>query len=144
VITTNLNLVRSAVTKQTANLDVAARLARNEMMMAMIQLSKKEIQGKRKEGEKATAGEPPKNRTGNLRRSIKGQPINRGYAKYVALVGPTMVYSRAVELGGAYAPSSWYGTTAMAGFPYMKPAFKKFTLGGVQNRIIIKHLARFL
>lgn len=144
MITTNLNLVRNAVTQKTASIDVATRMARNEMMMAMIQLAKKEIKGRRPEGEKATAGEPPKNRTGNLRRSIKGFPTKVGFAKYAAIVGPTMVYARAVELGGIYAPQSWHGTTAMAGFPYFKPAYEKYVHAGLTQKIMLKHLGKLL
>ena len=55
-----------------------------------------------------------------------GEKITKGFAKYEAIVGPTIIYGRAVELGGNFAPRSWKGTTAMRGFPYMVPAFKKF------------------
>jgi hypothetical protein len=120
------------------------RLARDEMMTAMIQLAQNEIKGSRKEGEKAVAGQPPKNRTGNLRRSIKGFKFSSGYARYNAIVGPTMVYSRAVEIGGRYAPSSWQGTTAMGGFPYMKPAYEKFIESNLVNKIFIKHIGKLL
>jgi len=74
-----------------------------------------------------------------IRRSIRGQKFNKGFGKYEAIVGPTIIYGRAVELGGKYAPPSWKGTSAMAGFPYMNPAFQKFK---VQVPMIIrKHLA---
>ena len=144
MIITNLNLVKTAVTRQTANLDIRVRMARDEMMTAMIQLAQHEIRGQRKEGEKATAGEPPKNRTGNLRRSIKGFKFSTGRARYSAIVGPTIIYGRAVELGGDYAPSSWQGTSAMKGFPYMKPAYEKLTNGGLVNKILRKHLGSLL
>jgi hypothetical protein len=109
------------------------------MMMVLIQLSKEEIQGRRPKGEKATAGQPPMNRTGNLRRSIRGEKITKGFAKYEAIVGPTIIYGRAVELGGNFAPRSWKGTTAMRGFPYMAPAFKKFQV--LAPNIVRKNLA---
>jgi hypothetical protein len=144
MIVTNLNLVKTAVTRQTVNLDLKVRMARDEMMAAMIQLAQEEIKGQRKEGEKATAGEPPKNRTGNLRRSIKGFKFATGFARYNAVVGPTMTYSRAVELGGGYAPDSWQGTSAMRGFPYMKPAYVKLVNGGIINKIFIKHIGSLI
>jgi hypothetical protein len=140
----NLNLVKSAVTAQSARLDVKVRMARDEMMTAMIQLSQEEIKGQRKEGQPAVAGQPPMNRTGNLRRSIKGFKYTTGYARYNAIVGPTMTYSRAVELGGSYAPASWQGTSAMRGFPYMKPAYEKLVNGGIISKIFIKHLGSLL
>jgi len=44
-------------------------------------------------------GQPPTNVTGNLRRSITSS-VRRGFgASYIATVGPTMIYSRALELG---------------------------------------------
>jgi hypothetical protein len=119
-----------------------ARNARDEMMTTLIQLAKEEIQGKRGKTngvwDKATAGQPPMNRTGNLRRSIRGEKIN-GFGKYEAIVGPTVVYGRAVELGGSFAPKSWRGTSAVKGFPYMLPALQKFKV--IAPRIIQKHLA---
>ena len=126
MIVTNLNSVRKGLTKATSNLDQSVMHLRDEMMAALIQLSKEEIKGRRPDGQRATAGEPPMNRTGNLRRSIRGEKFKTGFAKYEAIVGPTIVYGRAVELGGTFAPKSWIGTSAVKGFPYMQPAFKKF------------------
>jgi hypothetical protein len=140
VITSNLNLVRSALEKAGSSLDKGAEGARNEMMLSLIQLSKEQIQGRRPKGEKATSGQPPMNRSGDLRRSIRGEKFRKGFASYSAIVGPTIIYGRAVELGGAYAPESWEGTSAMAGFPYMKPAFIRFR--AVAPAIIAKHIGQ--
>ena len=140
MITSNLKLVRSALEKAGADMDKGAMAARDEMMLALIQLSKEQIQGKRPKGEKATSGQPPMNRTGNLRRSIRGEKFRKGFASYSAIVGPTIIYGRAVELGGSYAPDSWRGTSAMAGFPYMKPAFMKFRV--IAPAIITKHIGQ--
>lgn len=68
---------------------------------------------------KAVPGFPPMNRTGDLRRSIRAERFNQGFAKYSAIVGPTIVYGRKVELGGRY----W---RAGVRFPYMAPAYAKF------------------
>jgi hypothetical protein len=143
MIVTNLKLVKKSVDNMGLRLDVSVRNARDEMMTAMIQLSQEEIKGQRPAGEKATAGQPPMNRTGNLRRSIRGEKFQEGFAKYSAIVGPTISYGRAVELGGEYAPPSWRGTTAMKGFPYMTPAYQKFVGSGLINQIYTKHLAGF-
>jgi hypothetical protein len=139
VITSNLRQVRAAVEKAGKSLDTGARNARDEMMVTLIQLAKEEIKGKRPDGQKATSGQPPMNRTGNLRRSIRGEKYHTGFAKYSAIVGPTIIYGRAVELGGGYAPKSWKGTSAMKGFPYMAPAFAKFQV--IAPRIVAKHLS---
>lgn len=138
MIVTNLNSVRKGLTKATSNLDQSVMHLRDEMMAALIQLSKEEIKGRRPEGQRATAGQPPMNRTGNLRRSIRGEKFKTGFAKYEAIVGPTISYGRAVELGGTFAPKSWIGTSAMKGFPYMQPAFKKFQV--MVPAMVSKHL----
>lgn len=138
MIVTNLKQVRQALEKAGAGLDEGARNARDEMMLSLIQLSKEEIQGRRPKGQKATSGIPPMNRSGNLRRSIRGEKFRQGFASYSAIVGPTIVYGRAVEMGGQWAPESWKGTSAMAGFPYMKPAFAKFRV--IAPVIIAKHI----
>ena len=128
----------AAVTKQTDKLDLSVRAARDEMAMTLVQYAKEEIKGKRQPGEKATPGEPPKNRTGNLRRSIQAKKFQKGYASYTAVVGPTVLYGRPVELAGQYAPPTWTGETKSKGFPYMEPAFKKFQQ--VAYKILRKHL----
>ena len=133
MITSNLKLVREATKKAGKSIDDGARATRDEMMVTLIQLAKAEIVGKRPKGERATSGQPPMNRTGNLRRSIRGEKYNVGFAKYEAIVGPTMIYGRAVEMGGA---PTW---TKGQKFPYMSPAYAKFRL--VAPRIVQKHMA---
>ena len=134
----NLKLVRQSLEKAGSGLDNGARAARDEMAMVLTQLAKEEIKGKRGklpngQWEKATSGQPPMNRTGNLRRSIRAEKRKEGFAKYSAIVGPTIVYGRAVELGGA--PTWPVGTR----FPYMEPAFAKFRV--IAPAIVRKHLA---
>ena len=129
----NLNLVSKAVTKAGKSIDDGARATRDEMMTTLIQLAKAEIVGRRPKGQVATSGKPPMNRTGNLRRSIRGEKYNVGFAKYEAIVGPTMIYGRAVEMGGA---PTW---TKGQKFPYMSPAYAKFRL--IAPRIVQKHMA---
>ena len=133
MITSNLKLVREATKKAGKSIDDGARATRDEMMTTLIQLAKAEIVGKRPKGQMATSGQPPMNRTGNLRRSIRGEKYNVGFAKYEAIVGPTMIYGRAVEMGGA---PTW---TRGQKFPYMSPAYAKFRL--LAPRIVQKHMA---
>jgi hypothetical protein len=136
MIKSNIFQVIKAVDKQTEKLDIGARTARDEMMNTLIRYAKEEIKGKRTPSERATSGEPPMNRTGNLRRSIKGEKLRTGFASYSAIVGPTIIYGRAVEMGGKYAPRSWRDDQK---FPYMKPAFKRFQK--VAMSIMRKHLS---
>ena len=128
MITSNLKLVRKSVDKIGVNIDKSARMARDEMMTALIQLSKEQIEGARpytvgprggRRYEKATPNQPPMNRTGDLRRSIRGERFNVGFANYTAIVGPTIIYGRRVELGGGNWPIGLR-------FPYMEPAYQKF------------------
>ena len=135
MIINNIGTVKRAITVKTNEIDLGAKAARDEMMASFIQFAKEEIKGKRPKGQKATTGEPPMNRTGNLRRSITGEKNRIGFANYTALVGPTMVYGRAVELGGKYGPKTWRNNEH---FPYMQPAFNKFQR--IAMLIIHKHL----
>ena len=139
MINTNINQVRRAITHKIDDIDVGARAARDEMMTTFIQLAQEEIKGQRgkvgSKWEKATPGEPPKNRTGNLRRSIRGEKAREGFASYTAVVGPTIIYGRSVEVGGKYAPPTWRHNEK---FPYMEPAFNKFR--SLIGTIVRKHL----
>lgn len=132
IASSNLKLVRSAWTKSTSSLDVRTRAMRDEMAMALTQLAKQEIKGSRPyktgpEGgriySKAVSGQPPMNRTGDLRRSITAYKYRIGFESYGAIVGPTIIYGRAVELGGKYGPPNWKNGER---FPYMAPAYQKF------------------
>lgn len=144
MINSNLKLVRKGVDTFTANIDSGARAARDEMMAALIQLSKEQIAGARpytkgprggRIYEKAIPGEPPMNRTGNLRRSIRGEKTSAGFGTYMAIVGPTIIYGRRVELGGGNWPSG-------VRFPYMEPAYAQFR-SVVYPQIIAKYFRRF-
>jgi len=136
----NIPEVMKAVHKKMAKIDLGVRAANNEMSNKLVQLAKEEIKGKRANvGYPATPGEPPMNVTGNLRRSIKAERFREGFASYSAIVGPTIMYGRSVEMAGKYAPRSWTGATREKGFPYMKPAFIKFQK--IAMAIMRKHLA---
>ena len=140
MITSNLKLVKEATKKAGKSIDDGARATRDEMMVTLIQLAKAEIVGRRPKGQRATSGKPPMNRTGNLRRSIKGEKYRIGFGSYGAIVGPTIIYGRSVEVAGEYAPPSWKGDARAKGFPYMKPAFKRFKL--VYASILRKHILK--
>jgi len=150
-IKTNIPTVHREITQLEENIDKGARAAVNEIAEALEKLIKNEIKGQRgftlgpqggKIWDKAEAGKPPMNRTGNLRRSIKSRKVRQGFGVYRAEIGPTAVYSRAVEMGGEYAPRSWRGTSAMRGFPYVLPAWKKFKESGMLQEIFSKNVVR--
>lgn len=71
------------------------------------------------------SGRPgPEVRTGSLRRGIKVAPIERAGAWWQTRVGPTMIYSRRVELGYRGTDSLGRGYDAPA-YPYFTPAYKE-------------------
>lgn len=128
MITTNVPMVIKSLNNISREIDVRALQTRNELTRLFLFLAKSEIKGSRKKaGYPAIPGKPPMNLTGTLRRSIVARKYQKGFADYRSIVGPTVVYARALELGGRYAPPSWRGTKAQEdGFPFMKPAFDKF------------------
>lgn len=132
---TNLNIVKKAWDRRSESLDQAMEGLQRDLTAAAIQLAQNEIRGRRMPGERATPGAPPKNRTGTLRRSIRGEKTKRGFADYKAVVGPTVVYGRAVELGGA---RNWPSGLR---FPYMAPAYGKLRL--VARQMIASNLGRW-
>lgn len=124
MIPNNLQLVRKVWDSKTTSIDVAARAARDEMMAALIQLSKEQIEHRRKKEDgkwtpKPVPGESAWSRSGDLRRSITGVKGQLGFANYTAVVGPTIVYARQVELGGGNWPAG-------VRYPYMEPTYEKF------------------
>ena len=136
MIRNNLWQVMADVKRAQMKLDVGARMARDEMMMKLIQLSQEEIKGDRRDVPyPAVTGQPPMNVTGNLRRSIRGEKFRTGFASYKGMVGPTIVYGRSVEIGAPYNPPTWQNEQR---FPFMKPAFEKYKK--FHNAIIMKHL----
>jgi hypothetical protein len=129
------------VNKFISNLDVKVEKTRDEMMAALIQLSKEEVNTKRSRVgvtssgkpiyEKGNPGEPAHKRTGTLQRSISGEKQRLGFASYGALVGPQIIYGRRLELGGG----NWKSGVK---YPYMQPAFEKFK--PIANEIIARNL----
>jgi hypothetical protein len=68
----------------------------------------------------AKIGGPPMTRSGDLRASIGTGVTRKGFGSYVAIVGPAVLYGRAVELG---APSWRSGTK----YPFISTAMKKIS-----------------
>jgi hypothetical protein len=133
----NLPQVKAALLAYQQQFDMRVGNAAREISMAFEGYAKREIKGERPKGEKAITGEPPMNRTGNLRRSIRGTSERVGFAKYSAIVGTDMIYGRAVEVGAPYNPPSWQNGER---FPYLAPALQKFAMSGLISRILTKHI----
>jgi hypothetical protein len=96
-------------------------------MATLIQFAKEE---QRTDGGEPRPNGPPVVRTGNLRRSIRGDKQNIGFQKYTATVGPTLEYGRVLELG--FSNGNQY--------PYMQPAYIKYLR--VSENIMKKHFGK--
>jgi hypothetical protein len=120
-----------------ARFDMKLALASGEIALRLEGAGKRMIVGQRNPEDRATPNKPPMNRTGNLRRSIKGSSGKIGFGIYESVVGAGMVYARAVEMGGEYAPPSWKNGQR---FPFLEPAVKDFISTGMITRILIKHM----
>jgi hypothetical protein len=135
MITTNLDIVIKKISNSEIKLDAAAFAATEELKKTAIELIKSEIKGTRPKGQKAVTGQPPMNRTGKLRASVKGEATRVGFASYGAIVGPTVgTYARAVEVGNPFNPPTW---TKGEHFPYVRPAYIK--LKAMVPAIIKRH-----
>lgn len=146
MIPNNLKLVKGVWNKAAKKVDLKARMARDDMMTALIQMTKETLnaQGKRpyttgpRGGRiytKAISGHPPMMRSGDLKRSIRGERYQLGFANYSAIVGPTVIYGRVLELGGN--PNWGSGTM----FPYMAPTWAKFQ-GVVAAQIVERYFGK--
>jgi hypothetical protein len=83
------------------NILTAIEFATTQTGLDAVTVMKSLITGAHKKGTPtpSSPGQPPTNITGNLRRSISSS-VKRGFGlSYIATVGPTMIYSRALELG---------------------------------------------
>ena len=74
----NLKLVRNSVDAGIRDIETSVHAAAREMQLALTQLAKQQIKGRRPEGQRATAGESPMNRTGTLRRPLGVAPFTLG------------------------------------------------------------------
>lgn len=81
---------------------------------------------KRGEGHIEGTGPGPNVVTGTLRRSIT-TTVRYGFGSYIATVGPTVEYARAVELGHP----RWGGKR----YPYLIPAAGKLIGNGTLSRV---------
>jgi hypothetical protein len=76
---------------------------------------------------KHVGGSGPNTVTGNLKRSIK-TTYRVGFDKYIAEVGPTMIYARQVEKGGGKWPPG-------VKYPYLEPAALLLLRNGTLTRV---------
>ena len=111
--------------------DLAAQRMANEMAALTERVAKEKANTgthKRGLGHVVGTGPGPNVVTGTLRSSIKYETSRVGFGVYQAIVGPTVIYGRTLELGNP----NW---TSGAKYPFMRPAFEELRANGGYNEI---------
>jgi hypothetical protein len=101
VVIKNLSQVQASLTAYEQQLERAGQLALTQAALAVERQAKLNANTgthKRGEGHIPGTGPGPNRVTGTLQRSINTQ-TRYGFGSYVATVGPSVEYARAVELG---------------------------------------------
>jgi hypothetical protein len=127
---TNLNDVMSAVSKNVSNVEKAAQYAVGVTALTIERQAKKNADTgshPRGQGHIPGTGPGPNRVTGTLMGSIQ-TTVRYGFGSYIAIVGPTVEYARAVELGS----SRWKSGVK---YPYLFPAGKQLSEDGTLNRV---------
>lgn len=120
-----LGPVMEAFAKVSAQADLAARSIVAKAAAEAEKQAKAGFSGSHAKGEPHVGGNKPNIVTGNLRRSIKHDPVHRdGIASYGTTVGPTAVYGRRVELGYA-GGGGGPGHQRTRPFPYFEPGARR-------------------
>jgi hypothetical protein len=142
IVIKNLNEVLAAIDGASDKISQGAQIGVMRVGLAVERQAKLNFQGTRsyekrvsKNGRpyivttppKHVGGSGPNTVTGNLKRSIK-TTFRVGFDKYIAEVGPTMIYARQVEKGGGKWPSGLK-------YPYLEPAALLLLRSGKINRI---------
>lgn len=112
-------------------LDMATRIATSQASRLIERETKKTLatsSHKRGTPTPSAPGEPPSLVTGTLRRSVKVKgPARMGGGRWSAQIGPTAVYGRIQELGGATGRD---GATELPPRPFLRPTYEKLAASG--------------
>jgi hypothetical protein len=130
IVIKNLQDVINAVDKNVDNIEKAAQYGLGMAALAVERQAKINANTgvhKRGQGHIPGTGPGPNVVTGTLRRSITTE-IRYGFGNYVATVGPTVEYARAVELGS----SRWKSGVR---YPFLVPAVGYLVGSGKLNSI---------
>jgi phage gpG-like protein len=127
---TNLRDVMNAVSKNVSNIEQAAQYATGIAALEIERQAKKNADTgthPRGQGHIPGTGPGPNRVTGTLMGSIQ-TTIRYGFGSYIAIVGPTVEYARAVELGSP----RWKSGVK---YPYLFPAGEQLSRDGTLNRV---------
>lgn len=129
IIVRNLSQMLGGLDKFEQNIMMAGEYAIGQTGLALEREAKINANTgthKRGEGHIPGTGPGPNVVTGTLRRSITTE-VRYGFGAYIATVGPTVEYARAVELG----IPKWGGKR----YPYLIPAAGKLIGNGTLNKV---------
>lgn len=130
VVIKNLGQVLSGLTELEQKAELAAEYAITQAALTVERQAKINANtGTHKKGQPHIPGTGPGPNvvTGTLRRSITTE-VRHGFGSYVATVGPTVEYARAVELGS----SKW---KRGGGYPFLFPAVGTLQGNGTLQRV---------
>lgn len=130
IVVKNLQEVINAIDKSVDNIEQAAQYGLGMAALAIERQAKINAntgQHKKGLGHIPGTGPGPNVVTGTLRRSITTQ-VRYGFGSYIATVGPTVEYARAVELGS----SRWKSGVR---YPFLIPAVGYLVQSGRLNNI---------
>jgi len=133
VIIRNLGQFLNGMNKFEQQVEQAAEYAITQAALSIERQAKKNASTgvhKRGEGHILGTGPGPNVVTGTLRRSITTQ-TRYGFGSYIATVGPTVEYARAVELGSP----RWKSGVR---YPFLTPAVGYLVGNGTLNRVFTK------
>lgn len=128
IIVRNLSQVLAGMTELEQNIEKAGEYAVAQAALKLERQAKLNANTgthKRGEGHIPGTGPGPNVVTGTLRRSITTE-VRYGFGSYIATVGPTVEYARAVELGHP----KWRGKR----YPYLIPAAATLINNGTLQR----------
>jgi hypothetical protein len=126
----------NAVSKNVSNIEQAAQYATGIAALEIERQAKKNADTgthPRGQGHIPGTGPGPNRVTGTLMGSIQ-TTIRYGFGSYIAIVGPTVEYARAVELGSP----RWKSGVK---YPYLFPAGEQLSRDGTLNRVFQGALA---
>lgn len=135
IVVKNLKEVLAAVDRAQSTIEQGAFIGISQAGLAVQRAAQKKFQGtRRREGGKIVppkhigpSGSGPNVISGSLRRSISVS-VRYGFETYIATVGPSMEYARAVELGSP----RWKSGVK---YPYLEPAALELIRTGQLSRI---------
>ena len=133
IVVKNLGQVMAGLTAWERKVEKAGEIGLTQAALAIERQAKLNANTgvhKRGEGHIKGTGPGPNVVTGTLRRSITTE-VRYGFGSYVATVGPTVEYARAVELGNP----RWKSGVR---YPFLIPAVGYLVGNGTLNRVFTR------